>query len=83
MHEFDYFVPHFVTRIRGTRIVVTPNLISKVLHVPRVEFIDYPDCERLRTVSNDELSSCFYEIGVTIKTLFVRALQKVLDSLTW
>ena len=62
MHEFDYFVPHFVTRVRGTRIVVTPNLISKVLHVPRVEFVDYPDCERLRTVSNDKLSSCFYEI---------------------
>ena len=83
MHEFDYFVPHFVTRVRGTRIVVTPNLISEVLHVPRVEFANYPDYERLRTVSNDELSSCFYEIGVTIKTLFVRALQKVLDSLTW
>ena len=62
MHEFDYFVPHFVTRIRGTRIVVTPNLIFEVLHVPRVEFANYPDYERLRTVSNDELSSCFYEI---------------------
>ena len=32
-----------------------------VLHVPRVEFVDYPGCDRLRTVSKDKLSSLFYE----------------------
>ena len=61
MHRFDYFVPHFITRIRGTRIVVTPDLISEVLHVPKVEFADYPGYEHLRTVSKDKLSSYFYE----------------------
>ena len=61
MHGFDYTVPHFISRIRGTHIVVTPNLISEVLHVPRVEFVDYPSCETLRTVSKDKLSSCFCE----------------------
>ena len=61
MHEFNYSVPHFFTRIRGMRIVVTPNLISEVLHTPRVEFTDYPGCEYLKTVSKDELSSRFYE----------------------
>ena len=61
MHGFDYFVPNFITRVRGTRIVVTPDLISKVLHVLRVEFFDYPDCGHLRIVSKDELSSHFCE----------------------
>ena len=55
MHKFDYSVPHFVTCVRGTRIVVTLDLISKVLHVPRVEFANYPNCKHLRTVSKDDL----------------------------
>ena len=61
MHGFDYSVPYFVTRVQGTHIVVTPNLISEVLHVPRVEFANYLDCERLRTMSKDELSFRFCE----------------------
>ena len=32
-----------------------------MLHVPRIEFLDYPSCERLRTVSRDELMSSFCE----------------------
>ena len=32
-----------------------------VLHVPRVEHPDYPRCERLRTVSKDELMLAFCE----------------------
>ena len=32
-----------------------------MLHVPRVEFPDYPGCERLRTVPKDELKSAFCE----------------------
>ena len=31
MHAIDTFVPRFTTVFRGTRIVVTPELISKVL----------------------------------------------------
>ena len=61
MHGFDYFVPHFITCIQDTRIVVTPDLISEVLHVPRVEFADFLGSERLRTVSKDELLPHFCE----------------------
>ena len=61
MHEFDYAVPLFVTRVRGTRIVVTSNIVSDVLNVLRVEHPDYLSCERLRTVSKDELISAFCE----------------------
>ena len=42
-------------------IVVTPDIVSKVLHVPRVMHTDYPGCDHLRTVSKDELSSPFCE----------------------
>ena len=61
MHRFNYSVPQFITCIRGTCIVVTLDLISEVLHVPRVKFVDYPSCEHLRSVSKDELSSHFCE----------------------
>ena len=42
-------------------IVVTPELVSDVLHVPRVEHLDYLECERLRTMSKDEMISAFCE----------------------
>ena len=61
MHKIDHSIPLFFTRIRGTRIPVTPQLVANVLHVPRIEFSDYPSCERLRTVSRDELMSSFCE----------------------
>ena len=61
MHGFDFSVPHFITRIRKTRIVVTSEIVSDVLRVPKVEFPDYPDYEHLRNVSKDELKSAFCE----------------------
>ena len=61
MHKFDYSVPHFVTRVRGTCIVVTSDIVSEVLHVPRVAHPDYLGYDRLRTVSKDEFSSLFCE----------------------
>ena len=61
MHGFDYSAPHFITHIRGMLIVVTLDIVSEVLRVSRVEFADYPRCERLRTMPKDELSSRFYE----------------------
>ena len=61
MHEIDRSVPLFFTCIRGTRIPVTPQLVADVLRVPRVEFPNYPSCERLQTVSKDELKSVFCE----------------------
>ena len=65
MHEFDTLVSHFFARIRGTRIVVTPDIVSEVLHVPRVAHLNYPSCVRLRTMSKDELSSLFCETPST------------------
>ena len=61
MHGFNYSVPYFVTRVWDTHIVVTPDLISEMLHIPRVEFANYPGCEHLRTVFKGELSSRFCE----------------------
>ena len=59
MHGFDSSVPQFSTRVRGTSIMVTPNIISEVLHVPTVVHPDYPDSDRLRTMSKDKLMSLF------------------------
>ena len=61
MHELDSSVSLFHTRVRGMRIVVTPQLVKDVLHVPRVKHLDYPRCECLRTVSKDKMFSTFYE----------------------
>ena len=61
MHGFDYSVPLFVTRVRGTCIVFTLDIVSYVLHVPRVAHLDYPSCDRLKTMSKDELIFPFCE----------------------
>ena len=61
MHGFDYSIPQFVTRVRGIRMVITPGIVSKVLHVPRVAHLDYLGCQHLKTMSKDKLSSLFYE----------------------
>ena len=61
MHEIDHSVPLFFTCVRGTRIPITPQLVVDVLWVPRIEFLVYPSCERLRTMSRDELMSAFCE----------------------
>ena len=42
-------------------MVIAPNIVSEVLHVPRVAHPNYSGSERLRTVSKDELSSLFCE----------------------
>ena len=61
MHGIDTFVPYFFSRVQGTHIVITLEIVSKVLHVPRVAHLDYPGCEHFRTVSKDEISSLFCE----------------------
>ena len=61
MHGFDYSIPQFVTCIQGICMIVTPDIVSEVLHVPKVAHPDYPGYDRLRTVSKDELSSLFCE----------------------
>ena len=61
MHGNDRSVPLFFTRVRGTRIPITLQLVADVLRVPRIDFPDYPGCECLRTMSRDELMSTFCE----------------------
>ena len=60
-HGIDRSVPLFFTCIRGMHIPVTPQLVADVLRVLGIEFIDYLSCERLRTVSKDELMATFCE----------------------
>ena len=61
MHGIDCSIPLFFIRVRGMCIPVKPQLVANVLRVPRVEFPDYLSCERLRTVSKDDLKSAFCE----------------------
>ena len=61
MHEIDHSIPLFFTRVQGTCIPVTTQLVADVLRVPRIEFPDHPSYEYLRTVSRDELMSAFCE----------------------
>ena len=61
MHGFDFSIPLFSSRVRGTSIVVTLQLLMDVLHVLRVEHPDYPGCEHLRTMSKDGMISAFCE----------------------
>ena len=65
IHGIDTSVPRFTTTFQGTCTVVTPDLISGVLHVPRVAHLDYPSYQRLRIVSRDELLSHFCETPST------------------
>ena len=39
--------------------MVTSDIVFDMLHVPRVVHPNYPSCERLKTVSKDELMSAF------------------------
>ena len=61
IHGFDFSIPLFSTRVRGTCIVVTSQLVADVLYVPRVEHPDCLGCERLRIVSKDEMFFAFCE----------------------
>ena len=61
MHVIDSSIPLFSIRVRGTRIVVTPQVVANVLHVSSVEHPDYLGCERLWIVSKDEMISAFCE----------------------
>ena len=86
IHGFDTSVPRFATTFRGTSIIVTPDLISEVLHVPKVAHPDYLGCDSLQTVSKDELLSHFCETPSTRggkKKTPCSGFAKVRDSLTW
>ena len=59
MYEIDRSVPLFFTRIWGMCISITPQLVADMLRVPRIEFPNYPSCERLWTMSKDKLVAAF------------------------
>ena len=61
MHKFDYSIPQFSTHVRGIHIVVTSDIVSEVLYMPKVAHPNYLDCKCLRTMSKDELLSLFCE----------------------
>ena len=61
MHGFDFSMPLFIIHIRGTRIIVTLEIVSDVLRVPKVEHPDYLGYDHLKTMSKDELISTFCE----------------------
>ena len=61
MYRIDRSVPLFFTRVRDMCIPITPQLVMDVLRVPKIEFPDYPSCERLRTMSKDEIIVAFCE----------------------
>ena len=65
MHGFDLSVPRFITSVRGTRVVVTSDLVTEILHVPQVVHLDYLGCSHLRIVSKDELLSLLCETPST------------------
>ena len=86
MHGIDHFVPHFITRVQGISIPITPQIVANVLRVPRIEFPDYPSCECLRTVSKDELMSAFCKHPSKwgeCQFTYCSALQKARSFWTW
>ena len=83
MHGIDRSVPLFFTRVQGMRIPITPKLVADVLRVSRIEFLVYPSCECLWTMSKDELMAAFCEcpsVWGKCQLHHVGLLLKVLDS---
>ena len=86
MHGFDYSVPNFITSVWGTCIVVTPQIVADVLHVPRVEFLTplvvsiWGQCLKM---SSFLPSVSVHPIEVNASSLTIWALQKALGFWTW
>ena len=74
MHGFDTSIPQFAMHIRGTYIIVIPELVSEILHVLWVAHPNYLTYQHLRIVSKEEicLSSMRHLLHrVSAKTLHV------------
>ena len=61
IHAIDTSAPQFIMVFCSTRIIVTPDFISEVLRVPKVDLPDYPSHPCLSSISRDELALLFYE----------------------
>ena len=55
----DLIVQYLISLLQATRIVVTLEIVSDVLRVPRVEHPNYPSCDCLKIVSKDKLIYAF------------------------
>ena len=64
IHAINTYVPQFTTVFKGTHIIVTSDLISKVLHVPRVVRPNYHSHPCLCSISQDELATRFCEMAI-------------------
>nr|XP_023892615.1 uncharacterized protein LOC112004609 [Quercus suber] len=79
MHGIDRSVPLFFTRIQGTRIPVASQLVADVLQVPKIEFLDYPSCDHLRTISKDEIMATF--VSALLTRVFATSFCSKVESL--
>ena len=70
MDGFDYSVPLVVTHVRGTRIMVTLDIVSNVLYVPRVEHPDYLGCDCLKMIT-----------AIVIRMLYPGDTEDIVDNL--
>ena len=85
MHGFDYSIPLFVTRVRGMRVVFTPDIVSNVLHILKVAYLDYLVVSALGLCPKTSLHPLFVSvplIGVIVSSLLVWPLLKALGFLT-
>ena len=86
MHGFDYSIPHFITFVRGTRIVVTPELSLMCYMFRRNRILITSDVLiwRLCLKTSFCLSSVRHLLhGLNFKTPHAWALQKVRGSWIW
>ena len=64
IHAIDTSISHFTMIFKGTSIIVSSELISEALHVPRVVRLTYPSHPHLHSISRDELAIHFSEMAM-------------------
>ena len=64
IHAIDTSISHFTMIFKGTSIIVSSELISEALHVPRVVHPTYPSHPHLHSISRDELAIHFSEMAM-------------------
>ena len=77
MHGFDTSIPQFAMRIRCTRIVATPDIVSEILHVTshqlkkkkRIDCL-VPTCSPPNPTTHHTIHSFFSLFGRSLSLLF-------------
>ena len=86
IHAIDTSVPQFIMVFCSARIIVTPDFISEVLRVPKVDLPYDPSHPHLSSISRDELASLFCEKAILWEGTFNFSTTKSLKdhgSLIW